>query len=405
MQRPLSVVLAGGGTAGHIEPAMAVADALREDDASTRITALGTLRGLETTLVPERGYELKLIRAVPFPRRLCADLFKVPRRLWESVRQARAIMDEVEADVLIGFGGYVSMSAYLAARLPGHRRIPYVVHEANARAGIANKIGARHAARILGAVPGSGIEAEQVGIPVRPTISGLDRQELRSTAREFFGLDPDAPVLLEFGGSQGAQSLNALMWSAREKLGDMGVGVLQAVGPKNFESDDPTIGGRSEEAVDTTTVGEKPARNCAPEGAPAYIQVPYISYMNYAYAAADFVVCRSGAMTVAEISAVGLPALYVPLPIGNGEQALNAQPVVDAGGGILVPDHDVTADILTQWVAELLANPAAYQDAVRGALRGGSRDAAATVARIARSVGQENPRPARLSRTKESRNG
>lgn len=389
-EHPLSVVLAGGGTAGHIEPAMAVADALRAKNPDIKITALGTVRGLETTLVPERGYPLELIQAVPLPRRLTKDLFLVPFRLWKSVCQARAVMDEVKADVLIGFGGYVSMSAYLAARLLGKRKIPYVVHEANARAGIANKLGSRKADRVLGAVTGCGFPIEQVGIPVRPTISQLDRQALREEAREFFGLDQDAPVLLEFGGSQGAQSLNRVMHAAVQPLADMGVGVLHAVGPKNFDADDPEIGGEPG-AAEYFTVGGKPARNIAPAGAPAQVQVPYINYMNYAYAAADLVVCRSGAMTVAEISAVGLPALYVPLPIGNGEQALNAQPVVDAGGGALIGDHDFTAEKLIAWVNNLLADPDNYRRAVESALTAGSRDAAETVADIACEVALGNP--------------
>lgn len=385
-ERPLSVVLAGGGTAGHIEPAMAVADALRALDPSIKITALGTVRGLETTLVPERGYPLELIQAVPLPRKVNKDLFMVPGRLWKSVKQARAVMDKVDADVLIGFGGYVSISAYLAARMPFRKKIPYIVHEANARAGIANKIGARKADRVLGAVAGCGFPIEQVGIPVRPSISSLDRTALREEAREFFGLDLDAPVVLQFGGSQGAQSLNRIMHACVDRFAELGVGVLHAVGPKNFNADDPELGGEPTAASEYFSVGGKPARNIAPEGAPAQVQVPYINYMNYAYAAADLVICRSGAMTVAEISAVGLPALYVPLPIGNGEQALNAGPVVEAGGGVLIPDHDLTPEDVIQWVKDLLADPAHYQEAVEKTLTAGSRDAADKVATVAIEV-------------------
>lgn len=380
--KPLSVVVAGGGTAGHIEPAMAVADALTALDPSIRITALGTERGLEKNLVPARGYDLRMIEAVPLPRRVTTELFRVPGRLSRSVKQARAIMDEVEADVLIGFGGYVSMSAYLAAR-KGRHHIPYVVHEANARAGIANKIGARHADRVLGAVPGCGFPIEVVGIPVRPSITQLDRVALRQEAREFFGLDQDAPVLLEFGGSQGAQSLNRVMFDALPGLTEKNIGVLQAVGSKNYDSADPVLGGAPEGAEDLLLPAGIIARNVAPTGAPAQVQVPYISAMNLAYAAANLVICRSGAMTVAEISAVGLPALYVPLPIGNGEQALNAQPVVEAGGGILIEDHDLTAQQVIDWADELLTTPDKYQAAVAGAFSAGSRNAADAVARAA----------------------
>ena len=157
---PFSVVLAGGGTAGHIEPAMAVADALTALDPRVRITALGTARGLEIRLVPERGYDLELITPVPLPRKPNSRpgptaVAGAPGR---SARPA-AVLDGVDADVVIGFGGYVALPAYLAARGGplGRRRIPVVIHEANARAGIANKVGARTAQRVLAAVPDSGL--------------------------------------------------------------------------------------------------------------------------------------------------------------------------------------------------------------------------------------------------------
>lgn len=197
-QSALSVVVAGGGTAGHIEPALAVADAIRRLVPTATITALGTERGLETTLVPQRGYPLELIPPVPLPRKLTADLAKLPARVLASVRRTREVLDHTHADVVVGFGGYVALPAYLAAGagpLRRRRRIPVVVHEANARAGIANKIGALRAERVLAAVPGSGIvrrgDAEIVGIPVRSSITGLDRAALRAQARAHFGLPPE----------------------------------------------------------------------------------------------------------------------------------------------------------------------------------------------------------------------
>ncbi|MDT5150501.1 MAG: UDP-N-acetylglucosamine--N-acetylmuramyl-(pentapeptide) pyrophosphoryl-undecaprenol, partial [Mycobacterium sp.] len=147
MSRQISVVLAGGGTAGHVEPAMAVADALVAIEPGIRITALGTRRGLETRLVPQRGYHLELITPVPFPRKPSGDLARLPLRVRTAVRQTRTILDGVHADVVIGFGGYVALPAYLAARGGVLRRhqVPIVVHEANASAGWANRVGARSA--------------------------------------------------------------------------------------------------------------------------------------------------------------------------------------------------------------------------------------------------------------------
>ncbi|MEU3015108.1 undecaprenyldiphospho-muramoylpentapeptide beta-N-acetylglucosaminyltransferase [Nocardia asteroides] len=362
----LSVIVAGGGTAGHIEPALAVADALRALDDSIRVTALGTERGLETELVPARGYPLELIPPVPLPRKLSADLLRLPGRVRASVKRTRAVIDEVQADVIIGFGGYVALPAYLAARggLIGDRRaVPVVVHEANAKAGIANKVGAKIAAKVLAAVPDSGLaNAQVVGIPVRASITGLDRAALRAEARAHFGLPAQGPVLLVFGGSQGARSLNEAVSGAATQLAAAGISVLHAHGPKN--------------SVEVNTA----------DAAAPYVAVPYLSRMDLAYAAADAVVCRSGAMTVAEVSAVGLPAFYVPLPHGNGEQEFNARPVVAQGGGRIVADADLTPKYVIDEVIPLLLDPARLAEMSRAAAGAGHRDAADTVARIVTEV-------------------
>ncbi|MBY4129789.1 undecaprenyldiphospho-muramoylpentapeptide beta-N-acetylglucosaminyltransferase [Rhodococcus fascians] len=365
--RPISVVVAGGGTAGHIEPALAVADALRVLDPTVTVTALGSSRGLETTLVPARGYALELIPPVPLPRKPTMDLLKLPVRVARSVRRTREIFATVEADVLVGFGGYVALPAYLAARgrlLGRGGRLPVVIHEANARAGIANKVGARSAQRVLAAVAGSGIaargttDAEVIGIPVRPSITGLDRAAVRAEARKHFGLPEHGAVLLVFGGSQGARSLNEAVSGASSALAAAGISVLHAHGPKNSLDVDQ----RNPDAP--------------------YVALPYIDRMDLAYAAADLAICRSGAMTVAEVSATGLPAVYVPLPHGNGEQELNARPVVDAGGGILVSDATLTENYVSDTVVALLNNSEKIAVMSRAAAGAGHKGAAAAVAQI-----------------------
>ncbi|ARG58727.1 undecaprenyldiphospho-muramoylpentapeptide beta-N-acetylglucosaminyltransferase [Mycobacterium kansasii] len=362
----LSIVLAGGGTAGHVEPAMAVADALSALEPDVRITALGTPRGLETTLVPARGYHLELITPVPLPRKPSGDLARLPPRVWRAVAETRAVLDAVDADVVVGFGGYVALPAYLAARgIPGmrrrSRRIPVVIHEANARAGLANRVGARSADRVLSAVPDCGLRrAEVVGVPVRQAITALDRAALRAEARAHFGFADDARVLLVFGGSQGAVSLNRAVSAAAADLAAAGVSVLHAHGPKNVLELRPPDAGD-----------------------PPYVAVPYLDRMDLAYAAADLVICRSGAMTVAEVSAVGLPAIYVPLPIGNGEQRLNALPVVNAGGGMVIADADLTPALVAREVAGLLTDPPRLAAMTAAAAQVGHRDAARQVAQAA----------------------
>lgn len=319
-----SVLLAGGGSAGHVSPLLAVADALRRRDPSMRITALGTATGLEARIVPARGYPLELVPKVPLPRRPTPALFGVPGALAGAVRAADGVLQRTGAQVLVGFGGYVCSPAYLAAR---RRGIPIVIHEQNARAGLANRLGARFTRYVGTAFPGTGLpHARLVGMPLRAEISRLDRSALRAEAAAHFGLDPARRTLLVTGGSLGAQRLNTTFEQRVARLSSAGVQVLHVTG----------IG--------------KEFRASAPVGGAAYVVVPYVDRMELAYAAADLVVARSGANTVAELTVVGLPAVYVPLPIGNGEQRLNAEGVVRARGGLLVADAELTP----AWVDDVL---------------------------------------------------
>jgi UDP-N-acetylglucosamine--N-acetylmuramyl-(pentapeptide) pyrophosphoryl-undecaprenol N-acetylglucosamine transferase len=284
---------------------------------------------------------------VPLPRKPSGELLRVPGRLRGAVRATLEVFDRVRPDVVVGYGGYVSMPAYLAAR---RRRLPLVVHEQNALPGLANKVGARVATRVAVSFPGTPLpKAELVGLPIRRMISTLDRAEMRTEARAFFGLDPDRPTLLVTGGSQGARQLNESVAAAAPALAAAGVQVLHVVGPKG-------------EATPETT------------GVP-YQVVHFVERMDLAYAAADLVICRSGASSLTEAAAVGLPAVFVPLPIGNGEQTLNARSIVDAGGGLMVGNEALTPE----WVAATI--PALANDATRLAAMGAA--AAALVPRDA----------------------
>jgi UDP-N-acetylglucosamine--N-acetylmuramyl-(pentapeptide) pyrophosphoryl-undecaprenol N-acetylglucosamine transferase len=370
----MHAVLAGGGTAGHIEPAMSLADALRRGDPAVGITALGTARGLETTLVPARGYPLELIPAVPLPRRPGRDLLRVPANLAAAVRRTGQILQRVGADVVVGFGGYVAMPAYVAAR---RHRVPIVVHEANARPGIANRIGARLTPYVAVGMPGSRLpHARYLGIPLRRSIATLDREAERAAARRYFGLRADLPTLLVVGGSSGARRLNQVMSTAAADVVGAGVQVLHAVGRGN------------------------PLPVETPREAAPYVAVPYVERMDLAYAAADLAMCRAGATTCAELAAVGLPAAYVPLPIGNGEQRLNAAPVVAAGGGVLVEDADLDAVWIRRVLLPLLADRERLAGMGKAAAGFGRRDADETLAalvreaagRLDRAAGGEGPR-------------
>jgi UDP-N-acetylglucosamine--N-acetylmuramyl-(pentapeptide) pyrophosphoryl-undecaprenol N-acetylglucosamine transferase len=362
----VKVLLAGGGTAGHTSPLLATADALRRLEHDVEVVALGTPRGIEGRVVPEAGYPLEMIPPVPLPRRPNLDLLKVPVRLRAAVTAALDVVDRVRPDVVVGFGGYVSVPAYLAAR---RRHVPVVVHEGNALPGIANKLGARFATSVATSFPDTPLRnATYTGLPIRRMISTLDRPSLRDEARRTFGLDPDRPTLLVTGGSQGARRLNQSVSAASRAFARAGIQVLHVVGPQG------------EAVVDRDA------------GAPPYVILPYVDRMDLAYAAADLVVCRSGANTVTEVAAVGLPAIFVPLPIGNGEQELNARPVVDAGGGLLVADAALTPEWVEGTVPSLLTDPdrlAAMSTAASGLI---PRDADEKLARMVLAAGEGHRR-------------
>jgi UDP-N-acetylglucosamine--N-acetylmuramyl-(pentapeptide) pyrophosphoryl-undecaprenol N-acetylglucosamine transferase len=339
----LRALLAGGGTAGHTSPLLATAAALQEVRPGCVLTALGTARGLETQVVPAAGYPLELIPPVPLPRRLSAELARVPVRLGAAVQETLAVLDRVRPDVVVGFGGYVSMPAYVAAR---RRRIPIVAHEGNALPGLANRFAATFCTRhVATSFPHTVLRhGRYVGLPIRRLISELDRAALRDTARATFRLDPDLPTVLVTGGSSGARRLNASVSGAAPALAGAGVQVLHISGPAgNVDLD-------------------------LPAGSPPYVVEPFVTRMDLAYAAADLVVCRAGANTVTETAAVGLPAVFVPLPIGNGEQARNARPLVDAGGALMVSDAAFTA----QWVRTTLPALVTDTDRLAAMARAGS---------------------------------
>jgi UDP-N-acetylglucosamine--N-acetylmuramyl-(pentapeptide) pyrophosphoryl-undecaprenol N-acetylglucosamine transferase len=370
----LSVVIAGGGTGGHIEPALALADALRRAEPDTAITCLGTERGLETRLVPMRGYDLALIPPVPLPRSLTADLLSVPGRLAAAVGTAAGILDRTRADVLVGFGGYVATPGYLAA---WRRGVPIVVHEANSRPGLANRIGALLTRNVCTGQRGTRLRhARYLGIPIRREIAGLDRLALADKARAHFGLQPDLPVLLVTGGSQGASSLNRAVLGAAGAIRAAGVQVLHIAGPKAGDLE------------------------VAPGAAP-YVVLPYLDRMELGYAAADLALCRAGAMTCAELTAVGLAAAYVPLPHGNGEQRLNALPIEAAGGGLIVPDSELTPEWITRVLLPIVLDGEFVAAMSQAAAAIGNPNADADLAALVLGVGargRNGPRGHRTAR-------
>jgi UDP-N-acetylglucosamine--N-acetylmuramyl-(pentapeptide) pyrophosphoryl-undecaprenol N-acetylglucosamine transferase len=321
-------LLAGGGTAGHVNPLLALAEYIRRAQPDAKILTLGTSEGLESRLVPQRGFELKTVERLPFPRKLSAYAFSFPFKFARAVKQVEQLIREEKIDVVIGFGGYASAPAYEAAR---KTKTPLVVHEANALPGMANRRAAAYA-NATGVAFRSALELENskfVGMPLRPEVENLDVTGMRAEARTHFGLDAEATTILVTGGSLGAKRLNETIDASRTVLKAAGIQVLHIMG-------------------DRSDLGEVDE--------PGYRRIAYCDRMDLAIASADLAIARSGAATVSEFAALGLPAIYVPYPVGNGEQALNAKDVCDGGGGRLVLDRDFTAEYVASEVIPLVSN-------------------------------------------------
>ncbi|TFC52049.1 UDP-N-acetylglucosamine--N-acetylmuramyl-(pentapeptide) pyrophosphoryl-undecaprenol N-acetylglucosamine transferase [Cryobacterium sp. TMT1-21] len=341
-------LLAGGGTAGHVNPLLAVADTIAAREPDATLIVLGTREGLEARLVPARGYELVFVPRLPFPRRPNRQALTFLPRFNQAVADLADLLAARGVDVVVGFGGYVSTPAYLAARRSG---IPIVIHEANFKAGLANRLGAWLTHHVGVAFAGTRIRrAHTVGMPLRAEIAELDRDATRPEALAFFGLAEERPTLLVTGGSLGARRLNTTIVQSAPALIAAGWQVLHITGDKS-EVSDPGLG--------------------------HYRMISYCDRMDLALSAADFAVSRSGAGTVSELSALGIPAAYVPYPVGNGEQRFNAADVVASGGGILVDD----ADFLPEWVRDELIPVLSDRSRVRrmgvAAASAGARDGAA----------------------------
>lgn len=353
----LRALLAGGGTAGHVNPLLALAEELTSRDGDVELLVLGTADGLESRLVPERGYRLETIERVPFPRRPNGEALRFPRDFRRAVASSTNLITGHGIDVVVGFGGYVSTPAYRAANRVG---VPVVIHEQNMRPGLANRYGARRAAAVALTFSETPLRArtgvtEHTGLPLRPDLAGLaaaddaQRRQRRIEAGAALGLDADRPVLLVTGGSLGAQQINLAMAGAASDLTGAGIQVLHAAGRGKVD----TVAGAAKVAgVD-------------------YHLVEYLDDMAGAYALADLVVGRSGAGTVCEQAALGLPGVYVPLPHGNGEQRLNVRSLEEAGGAVVIDDAHFT--------------PAAVRDRVIPLI--GDSDRLAAMARVARSQG------------------
>lgn len=328
------IVVSGGGTGGHIFPALSIADELRER-LGAEILFVGAENRMEMTRVPEAGYKIIGLPVAGFFRKKVWKNFGVLLKLFKSLRMSRSIIRDFRPDIAIGVGGYASGPTLKAAQRAG---IPTLLQEQNSYAGVTNKLLGKKARKICVAYEGMErfFPSESIvmtGNPIRKTL--LDNTLSQKEARESFGLDPERPTLLVVGGSLGALTVNESLEKGLKRLVDNGVQVIWQTG-KNF-------GNRGIEAA---------------RGMKGVVVTPFISNMAAAYRSADVVVSRAGAGSISELQALGKPSVLVPSPnVAEDHQTFNARALSDKGAALLVRDADA-ADTLVDTALSLLKDEA-----------------------------------------------
>ncbi len=355
----MRIMIAGGGTGGHVYPGITLAQTLKELDPSHDILFVGTARGLEADVVPRTGFPLHTLTLSGIPRRLSWKMLLALFRAGRGMLETFKLLKTFNPDVVVGTGGYVCGPVVLSAALLGY---PTLIHEQNAFPGMTNRILGRFVKRVCLGYEAAGrffpkAKVKTVGNPIRREIGLVPRQE----AAKRLQVSPARPTMLVFGASQGARSINqALLDSLSRLLRHRELQVIWVTGAADH--------GRIMEEWQKVAVDNREA-----------VRIwPYLHNMPDAFAVADWVISRAGAISLAEITRQGLPAILVPYPYATGDhQTWNAKVLADAGAAWVVPDSQFNGDILTEQVDKLMASPE-LRAAMAAASRGLSRPEAAT---------------------------
>lgn len=366
-----TVLIAGGGTAGHVLPGIAVARALEARGLDRdRVLFVGAERGIEARLVPEAGYEVVLLPGRGLQRRLTWDNVVAAIGLVRAVGRSIGLVRRRRPEVVLAVGGFASLAGSLAALV---WRVPVVVAEQNARAGAVNRLTGRWARACAVAFAGTDLPEQVVtGNPVRDEILRAAEGRDQVAARATLGVPDGRTLLVVFAGSLGARSVNRAVWDVLDRWsGRSDLAVYHVVGERDHD----------QRPASARELESDPA----PEGL-WYRSVAYEAHMEVVLEAADLALCRSGGTTVAELAVVGVPAILVPLPIATRDhQRANAAALVDAGAATLVDDADVTADVVAEIVESWVAD-GSLPDRARAARALGRPDAAAAVAELVEEV-------------------
>ncbi|MBQ9657721.1 MAG: undecaprenyldiphospho-muramoylpentapeptide beta-N-acetylglucosaminyltransferase [Clostridia bacterium] len=333
----MKVIVAAAGTAGHINPGLAIANKIKKEEPNSEIIFIGTTRGLENDLVPKAGYELKTINAYGLSKEISIENFKRICKTIKGLGEAKKIVKEFKPDIVIGAGGYICGAVVLAAK---KYKIPVVLHESNAFPGKAIKMLAKKADTVLVSFKEAKDRIKNAkrvvytGTPVKIQKKEYGINE-KSEIIKSIGLQQTKPIVLVFGGSQGAQKINeAIIGILNEKL-NKNYQIMWAAGPKQYD----IIKEQLKETIQNANI------------------VPYIYNMEQIMNVSDIIVARSGAMTISEISNLGKPSILIPLPnVSNDHQLYNAKVLEKVGAAQIILNNELTKDNLNEAISNILSN-------------------------------------------------
>ncbi len=360
VDNPVRILIMAGGTGGHVIPALSVAEYLRSLD--VQLAWLGTRNGIEAELVPAKDIDIHFLNIEGIRGRGLAAVVKAPLLLWRSIRQALSVMAEFQPQVILGMGGFASGPGAVAAWL---KRIPIVIHEQNSIAGTTNRITSLFARRVLQGFPETLARGEWLGNPVRANISQLSHPEQRLNNRK------GKLRLLIVGGSRGALAINQLLPKALAKL-DLALmpEIWHQTGKAHLEITRDTYRQQGIE-VDNDSIRV----------------VPFIDSMAEAYYWCDFVICRAGALTVAELTSAGIGALLIPFPFAiDDHQTSNGRLLVDHDAAFMMAQSEITEQILSELIRDISANPTQRLKMAVNARKLAKNDAAEKVAKVCLEV-------------------
>lgn len=357
----MNVIIAAAGTGGHINPGIAIANKIKKENKDVKITFIGTIRGLENDLVPRAGYDLERIEAYGINRKISLNNIKNIFKTLNSFKQAKAIIKKLKPDIVIGTGGYICGPVLLAAR---KYKIPTILHESNAYPGVAVRLLAGKVSSVL-----VGFEDAKKRLPkakrviVTGTPTKVQKLNLSTTdkskLKEQLGIKTDLPIVLIFGGSQGAKTINKSLLDIIENKANTKYHIIWAVGQKQYEE--------VKERIEDINLNINNIKNAT--------IVPYIYNMQEIMNLADVIVARSGAMTITEVSTVGKPAIFIPFPFATeNHQEYNARVLADINAAKIILDKDLNKEILNSKILEIVDNEELKQQMEQNALTAAIKD-------------------------------